>query len=93
MFHNERELFSADVLIVGHHGSTTSSSLGFIETVGAKYAVISVGRDNQYGHPDHSVLKRLENCGAAVYRTDEEGWTAVLTNGKNCRIITQKRSG
>lgn len=90
MFHNERELIGSDVLIVAHHGSTTSSSFGFLETVGAKYAVISVGRDNPYGHPDHDILKRLKAVGTKVYRTDEEGWISILSDGTDVRVITQK---
>ncbi|GEM_PF-287081 len=89
MFHNEREFFGSDVLIVAHHGSTTSSSYGFLETVGAKYAVISVGRDNPYGHPDHDILRRLKAVGTAVCRTDESGWISILSDGKTVRIVTQ----
>ena len=78
MFHNDRALFSSDVLVVAHHGSTTGSSYGFLETVGAEIALISVGKDNPYGHPDFDILNRLRNVGSAVYRTDACGWIAVF---------------
>lgn len=90
MFHNEKSLFKADVLKVAHHGSTTSSSLGFLETVDADFAVISVGASNPYGHPDPDILNRLLGVGSAVYRTDQCGTVAVFSSGKEISIITQK---
>lgn len=92
MFHNEKSLFKADVLTVSHHGSTTASSVGFLETVNAKYAIISVGRDNPYGHPDFSILNRLDYTGYNTIRTDENGWIAAISDGKEVRITTQKDS-
>ena len=62
-----------DVLKLGHHGSDTSSSLSFLQTVNPKEAVISVGAKNRYGHPSASVLKRLASLGIKVRRTDVEG--------------------
>ena len=78
------------VLKVAHHGSTTSSSLGFIETVGADIAVISVGASNPYGHPDFDILSRLKAVCGAVYRTDERGTVAVFSNGKTLETEFQK---
>ena len=49
---------SADVVKVGHHGSKTSSTQAFVSAVSPKYAVIEVGKDNSYGHPDEVVLER-----------------------------------
>lgn len=92
MFHNDKALFSADVLTVAHHGSTSSSSVGFLETVNAKYALISVGKDNQYGHPDFDILNRLYRVGSTVLRTDECGWIAVISDGKTVHVATQKDS-
>ena len=63
----------ADVLKVGHHGSSTSSSLPFLQQVRPEEAIVSVGAGNRYGHPDAEVLRRLEEVGAKVRRTDQEG--------------------
>jgi len=69
---------SCDYIKIGHHGSNTSSSASFIDSIGVKEAVISVGR-NYYGHPHPEVLERLEESGIIVRRTDEEG-TIVYKN-------------
>ena len=60
-----------DVLKVGHHGSRTSSSKSFIGEVNPKYSIISVGKNNRYGHPNDSVLDNLED--SQIYRTDQDG--------------------
>ena len=57
-----------DILKVGHHGSKTSSSKNFINEIEPKYSIISVGKNNRYGHPNASVLDNLEN--SKIYRTD-----------------------
>lgn len=62
-----------EVLIVGHHGSKTSTSLDLLEATHPKVAVISVGADNSYGHPAPEILDRLAQFGCTVYRTDEDG--------------------
>ena len=60
-----------DVLKVGHHGSKTSSSKEFINEVKPKYSIISVGKNNRYGHPNDNVLDNLED--SKIYRTDQDG--------------------
>ena len=62
-----------EVLIVGHHGSKTSTSPDLLEATHPKVAVISVGADNSYGHPAPEILDRLSQFGCTVYRTDEDG--------------------
>ena len=62
-----------DILKVGHHGSTTSTSQNFLNQINPKYAIISVGKDNDYGHPKEKILNRLKKIGAQILRTDEEG--------------------
>jgi len=66
-----------DVLQVPHHGSYTSSSADFLQAISPDYALISCGRNNDYGHPHDVVLSRLEDAGAEIYRTDLQG-TLVL---------------
>lgn len=63
----------AEVLKVGHHGSRTSTSQEFLERVAPSTAIIGVGEKNKYGHPDKSVIKRLEENVAHIYRTDIDG--------------------
>jgi competence protein ComEC len=73
----------SDVLLVGHHGSKSSSSQAFLDAVKPSYAVIQVGKDNNYGHPTAEVLKRLMDMGVKTYRNDERGNIIFTTNGKN----------
>ncbi len=68
---------SADVLKVGHHGSAYSSSPAFVAAVRPRYALISVGRHNTFGHPAPSTLQTLAAAGARVYRTDRCGAITV----------------
>ncbi len=62
-----------DILKVAHHGSSSSSSRGFLAAADPTYAVISVGKGNSYGHPHYEVLENLENDDIRVYRTDTDG--------------------
>ena len=83
---------SADVLKVGHHGSASSSSAAFLNKVSPKYAVISVGADNSYGHPTQEALTRLTKSGAKVYRTDLQGDIVAKSNGKKVTMSVQKNA-
>ena len=60
-----------DVLKVGHHGSKTSSGKEFIDEINPKYSIISVGKNNRYGHPNKEVLENLQE--SKIYRTDQDG--------------------
>jgi competence protein ComEC len=71
----------ADVLKVGHHGSSTSSSAAFLDAVHPRVALISVGAGNTYGHPSADVLRALSSRGAQVLRTDRAGPVVVRTDG------------
>ena len=64
-------LTNIDILKVGHHGSKTSSSEEFINNINPKYSIISVGKNNRYGHPNKEVLENLKK--SKIYRTDKEG--------------------
>lgn len=70
-----------DVLKVGHHGSTSSTTQEFLKKVDPKYAVVSVGKGNTYGHPSATTLNRLEKYGVEIYRTDELGTIVAESNG------------
>jgi competence protein ComEC len=72
----------ADILKVGHHGSKNATSQNFLEKVQPKFAVISVGADNSFGHPNAMTLKRLENIGAEIFRTDEDGDIKIISDGE-----------
>lgn len=67
----------SDLLKVGHHGSTTSTTEAFLRAVSPDICVISVGRNNSYGHPHDTVVNRIEEYGAALYRTDRMGHVVV----------------
>ena len=81
---------SADVIKVGHHGSNTSSSSGFIKKVNPEIAVISVGENNKYDHPDKDVIKAYEKLGAKIYRTDINGNIVISTDGENLDVEVEK---
>ena len=72
----------ATVLKVGHHGSATSTGDPFLQAVQPRWAVISVGADNTFGHPRPEVLDRLRAAGVRLYRTDEDGAVTFHTDGK-----------
>lgn len=73
LYEKNKEKLRADVLKVGHHGSKTSSSYQFIKAVSPKIALIGVGKDNNFGHPNLGVIERIEKSGATIYRTDYMG--------------------
>ena len=68
---NSRSWAKANVLKVGHHGSNSSSSEKFLNEVKPDYSIIEVGKDNQYNLPSDKAIKRLEDCGSKVLRTDK----------------------
>jgi competence protein ComEC len=93
---SEKEMLSkgftlkSDVLKVGHHGSSTSTSPDFLKAVSPKYAVIEVGKDNDYGHPHGVTLDKLAAAGVQIYRTDrlsslQFGW--LQFNREECEVI------
>jgi len=81
-----RDELRADVLKVGHHGSSTSSSDAFLDAVHPDLAVISVGAGNMYGHPSNDVLHALSRVGAEVLRTDQAGTVIVRTDGVHIEV-------
>jgi competence protein ComEC len=76
------------VLKVAHHGSRTSTGEPFVSRYAPVAAVISVGRQNVFGHPSPDVVQRLARVGAAVFRTDRDGAVIVETDGREIRVRT-----
>lgn len=79
-------LINIDYLQVGHHGSNTSSSKEFINSINPKYSLISVGKNNRYGHPNKETLKNLKN--SKIYRTDKNGSIVFNINKNKLKIKT-----
>ncbi|MFA5080613.1 MAG: MBL fold metallo-hydrolase [Candidatus Paceibacterota bacterium] len=83
------ESVKADILKVAHHGSKFSSSNEFLSAVSPKLAIIEVGKNN-YGHPSLEAIKRLEDNGIKVARTDKNGNITVFSDGQNYKIVYEK---
>ena len=83
---------SADVLKVGHHGSSTSTGYRFLYEVDPEYAVISVGTDNTYGHPHRETIAILGDAGVPMLRTDELGTILAVTDGSEITFTWEKQS-
>ena len=79
---NKYNISDIDVLKVGHHGSKTSSGKKFIYEINPKYSIISVGKNNRYGHPNKEVLNNLEK--SIIYRTDQDG--SIMFKIKNNKL-------
>jgi len=79
---NKYNLPNIDVLKVGHHGSKTSSGKEFINEINPKYSIISVGKNNLYGHPNKETLDNLKD--SKIYRTDKDG--SIMFNIKNNKL-------
>ena len=80
----------SDVLKVGHHGSQYSSTISFLKKASPKYAIIEVGKNNSYNHPKEVTLKKLEDLGTKIYRTDEDGTIILTSDGENMSFETVK---
>lgn len=81
---------SATVLKVGHHGSNTSSSYSFLREIMPQYAIISVGSDNPYEHPNGDTLSKLRDADVQVYRTDLQGDIQCTSDGKTVHFSVEK---
>ncbi len=80
------QLSAVDFLKLGHHGSDSSSSQDFIDLLRPKVSIISVGRNNGFGHPSKEVLDRLKSVGTRIYRTDEDGLISLYIGEKTWSI-------
>ena len=77
----------ADILKVGHHGSSDATSNYWLDAVQPSYAAIEVGSGNPYGHPHSELLYRLDNRGIPVYRTDQHGTFVITTDGTDITVF------
>lgn len=82
--------FRADVLKVPHHGSYKGTTSELLKAVGAQYAVICCGKNNDYGHPHDSTLKRIKKFISSVYITKDNGDIVFTTDGKSLTVTTQR---
>ena len=80
----------ADVLLVPHHGSRTSSSREFIEAVAPRWALVPAGYRNRFGHPSGEVLERYRGAGTSVMRTDLDGALHVVLTGTGAAVTTER---
>jgi len=80
----------ADVIKIGHHGSSTSTSNEFLSKVSPDYAIISVGKNNDYGHPHEEIMNLLNKLNIKVYRTDLSGTIIIKSDGHNINIEESK---
>jgi competence protein ComEC len=78
-----------NVLKAGHHGSKTSNLLPFLKEVQPETVIISVGKNNRYGHPHNEALKNFKEVGAHLYRTDKNGEVEVVSNGHNYWVTSE----
>lgn len=83
---NEYSIENIDFLKIGHHGSDTSSSKEFIDIMNPKYSIISVGKNNRYGHPNKEALENLKD--SKIYRTDKDGSIMFKIKKNKLRIET-----
>ena len=75
--------FKSDVLKIGHHGSSTSTSKNFLDRVNPEITIISVGKENSYGHPTNKTLEKIKN--STIYRTDINGSIVITSDGQTLK--------
>lgn len=80
----------ATVLKVGHHGSKYSTTTDFLNKVNPKYAIISVGKNNSYNHPNQVTINKLKKKNIEIHRTDQEGSIFLKSDGKTINITSKK---
>jgi len=85
-----RSNIKCDVLKIGHHGSSSSTSKNFLKKTEPKYAVISCGEGNEYGHPHAEVMRRLNDANIKIYRTDIHGTVEAISDGVNITFSTER---
>ena len=82
----KKQNLKVDVLKVGHHGSKYSTTTDFLNATNPKYAIISVGKNNTYNHPDTKTINKLNKYNIETHRTDKEGTIIITSDGNNIKI-------
>jgi competence protein ComEC len=85
---DEGDALAATFLKVPHHGSRTSTTQAFFESIHPQFAAISVGENNAFGHPNADVVERIESSGTRLYRTDRDGAITIMTDGTQMNVQT-----
>ncbi|MHB0976387.1 MAG: hypothetical protein ACYC1U_04235 [Candidatus Aquicultorales bacterium] len=78
----------ATALKVPHHGAAGAADPSFFRAVSPGVSVVSVGEDNEYGHPSESALGKLKALGSKIFRTDRDGTVKILTDGQRVEVVT-----
>jgi competence protein ComEC len=86
------EKLKSKVVKISHHGSNTGTDQRLIDVVKPETAVISVGRDNPYGHPHREVIELLKKNNIKIYRTDRDGTVAIISDGDQYKILRERGS-
>ena len=84
---------NVDVLKVSHHGSSSSSAVSFVKETSPQYSIVSVGAENNYGHPNANVVRRLDKYSKKVYRTDKNGTVVITSTGSKLSAKTVATKG
>jgi len=85
------EFLNADVLKIGHHGSSSSSSVEFIKSVNPKIGIISAGVMNKFNHPSKDIILRYQERNVEIMRTDHEGAIILTSNGEEISKIDWRK--
>lgn len=89
-YSNNINKLQANILKIAHHGSKTSTTENFLKTISPKIALIGVGKNNKFGHPNEQVIERLKANKVKIYRTDEDGETNIVVNRNGENVNIQK---
>ena len=90
LYSQNKNLLKANILKVGHHGSKTSSTSEFLDVVKPQVAVIGVGKNNKFGHPNDLILQRISDLNCKIFRTDLNGEISIEVN-KNSKFKIKKQ--
>lgn len=89
-YSNNINKLQANILKIAHHGSKTSTTENFLKKVSPKIALIGVGKNNNFGHPNEQVIERLKANKVKIYRTDEDGEISIVVNRNGENVNIQK---
>jgi competence protein ComEC len=87
-----KTFLKSDVLKVGHHGSSSGSSINFLKMVSPEISLISAGIQNKFGHPSAEILNRLKSIKSKLYRTDKQGAVLFRSTGDSIYVVDWKNN-